>query len=124
MIYINQSNHPVNLVDKESKSSFLTAFIPFCDFGGDPSTVGVKANNGVYLCNSFQAKILNNQLCYEVDLNRFSERHNKHHNEFHFGFGFVFTHNEDRQLTHDNVKVNNQQALRTRSCVLRIFSHS
>ena len=42
------------------------------------SSVGVKITKfDVPVCNSFEAKLLNNQLCYEVDLNRFSNEKNK-----------------------------------------------
>ena len=42
------------------------------------SSVGVKIDQfDVPVCNSFQAKILNDQLCYEVDLSKVSNK-NKH----------------------------------------------
>ena len=41
------------------------------------SVVGVKLDQfDDPVCNSFQAKILNDQLCYEVDLNRFCNKSN------------------------------------------------
>ena len=66
------------------------------------STMGIKIDQfDVPVCNSFQAKILNDQLCYEVDLNRFA-------NEIHIdkdvirnqesGFYFIMDYNEDRQF--------------------------
>ena len=51
----------------------------------------------VPVCNSFQAKILNDQLCYEVDLNRFSNKENINR-ELELGFNFVMDYNEDRQI--------------------------
>ena len=56
-------------------------------------------NNQFYIpvCNSFEAKILNDKLCYEVDLNRFSnKKHIKH--ELKSGFAFIMDYNEDRQV--------------------------
>ena len=54
-----------------------SAFIPFCDFGGNMKATGVKIDNLEFLvCNSFQDKILNDQLCYEVDLNSLSNKGN------------------------------------------------
>ena len=50
----------------------------------------------VTTCNSFQAKIINDQLCYEVDLNRFSNNDNIEH-ELKVGFIFFMDYNEDRQ---------------------------
>ena len=64
------------------------------------SAMGVKIDQfDVPVCNSFQAKILNDQLCYEVDLNKFSiiniERVRK------VGFHFIMDYNEDRQVKFD-----------------------
>ena len=55
-------------------------------------------NNQFYIpvCNSFEAKIVNDQLCYEVDLNRFSNKDNIK-NELELGFIFLMDYNEDRQ---------------------------
>ena len=52
------------------------------------------------VCNSFQAKVLNDQLCYEVDLNKF--RHDDNIvRELKLGFTFIMDYNEDRQVTFD-----------------------
>ena len=104
-------NHPVHLVTKSGKRS-PSAFIPYCDFGGVESSVGVKIQDlDFYVCNSFEAKIYNDQLCYEVDLNRFSNKDNIKR-ELGLGFNFLLNYNEDRQIklesqeetTTDNVK--------------------
>ena len=61
------------------------------------SAMGIKVDQfDVPVCNSFQAKMLNNQLCYEVDLNRFSNNDNIEH-ELKVGFIFFMDYNEDRQ---------------------------
>ena len=52
---------------------------------------------GIPVCNSFKEKILNNQLCYEVDLNKFSNKENIR-NELESGFFFIMDYNEDRQI--------------------------
>ena len=53
------------------------------------SEVGAKIDQfDVPVCNCFQARILNDQLCYEVDLNRFSKESNKK-NELYLGFNFL-----------------------------------
>ena len=63
------------------------------------SMVGIKIDQfDVPVCNSFQAKILNDQLCYEVDLNKFSIKDNID-NELKLGFAFLMDYNEDRQVT-------------------------
>ena len=77
---------------------FPSAFIPFCDFGGNMSAMGVMIDQfDVPVCNSFQAKILNDQLCYKVDLNKFSYKNNLK-NELNLGFNFLMDYNEDRQV--------------------------
>ena len=84
----------------------VSAFIPFCDFGGNMSSMGVKIDMfGIPVCNSFQAKILNDQLCYEVDLNRFSNKNNIGR-ELKLGFHFVMDYNEDRQFISENFSEN------------------
>ena len=66
------------------------------------SSVGIFIDHmNVFLCNSFQAKVLNDQLCYEVDLNMISNRDNIE-NELKTGFVFIMDYNEDRQVTFDD----------------------
>ena len=63
------------------------------------SAMGVKIDQfTVPVCNSFQAKILNDQLCYEVDLNKISINNNIA-KELRLGFNFLMDYNEDRQVT-------------------------
>ena len=95
---VNVSNHPVHL-KKESGDLSPSAFIPFCDFGGNMSAMGTKIDEfDVPVCNSFQAKVLNDQLCYEVDLNKLSNKNNLDR-ELKSGFSFIMDYNEDRQVT-------------------------
>ena len=54
----------------------------------------------VPVCNSFQAKVLNDQLCYEVDLNRFAKKVCIE-DEIKLGFNFIMDYNEDRQISMD-----------------------
>ena len=92
--------HPVHIMTKENSLS-PSAFIPFCDFGGNMSSMGVKIDQfDVPVCNCFQAKILNDQLCYEVDLKSLSNRNNINR-ELKSGFNFIMDYNEDRQVTLD-----------------------
>ena len=90
-------NHPVHIVTKYNKTS-PSSFIPFCEFGGDMSGVGTQIDQfDDPVCNSFQAKINNGQLCYEVDLNKFSNKSNIA-KELELGFYFLMDYNEDRQV--------------------------
>ena len=77
-----------------------SAFIPFCDFGGDMLSMGVKIEQFEFpVCNSFQPKVLNDQLCYEVDLNRFANIHQNVVSKLKLGFNFIMDYNEDQQFT-------------------------
>ena len=61
------------------------------------SSMGIKIDQfDVPVCNSFQAKMLNDQLCYEVDLNRF--RTNNITRDLELGLVFFMDYNEDRQV--------------------------
>ena len=93
-------NHPVHVLTKEGSLS-PSAFIPFCEFGGKTSAVSTKITKfDVPVCSSFQAKILKDQLCYEVDLNNFSDRSNIKQ-ELKIGFIFIMDYNEDKQVTYE-----------------------
>jgi len=57
-----------------------TALIPFCEFGedGNFSRMGIEIDQfDVPVCNSFRPKIIEDQLCYEVNPNDYI-----HHNEY------------------------------------------
>ena len=63
------------------------------------SGVGVQTLDfSVPVCNSFKAKLMNDQLCYEVDLNKLSDKNNIQR-ELKLGFNFLLDYNEDRQIT-------------------------
>ena len=65
------------------------------------TAMGMKIKQfDVPVCNSFQAKVLNDQLCYEVDLNRFAKKVCIE-DEIKLGFNFIMDYNEDRQISMD-----------------------
>ena len=67
-------SHPVHILDETGEVS-PSAFIPFCSFGGNMSLLGRKVEGFQDpVCSAFTGKIVNNQLCYEVDLNRFRDQ--------------------------------------------------
>ena len=99
-IDLNLHYHPVHIITKEKQQS-PSSLIPFCEFGGSMTAVGVKIEKfDVPVCNCFQKRIFDNQLCYEVDLNRIREKGNKKY-ELKSGFNFLMDYNEDRQVTFD-----------------------
>ena len=102
----NIINHPVHIITKDNQTS-PSAFIPFCDIGGNLSAMGTKMENfDLPVCNSFVATNLHDQVCYEIDLKRFVDRNNIER-VMKQGFNFIMDYNEDRQLAfdkHNNTK--------------------
>ena len=91
-------NHPVHIIDDGGHLS-PSAFIPFCGFGENLTATGSKIDIiDLPICTSFQAKVLNDQLCYEIDLNKFSDKNNID-KQIRSGFFFMMDYNEDRQIT-------------------------
>ena len=91
-------NHPVHIIEYEEDllPSSPSALIPFCAFGGNISIMGKRIKKfDVPVCNSFRAKILNDQLCYEVDPNNFKDLVSS--DEFKQGITFYVDTNDDRQ---------------------------
>ena len=94
------SNHPVHIIDEEEKLS-PSAFIPFCEIGSNKEIMGTRIKKfDVPVCNSFKDKILNDQLCYEVDPNNFKDLVSSE--EFRQGLTFYIDSNEDRQTNHQD----------------------
>ena len=89
------SNHPVHIYDEVENLS-PSALIPFCDFGRSKSTMGnMMENFELPVCDSFKAKVLNDKLCYEVDLH---EYRNDNNIGLKSGLVFFMDYNEDRQV--------------------------
>ena len=98
-------NHPVHIINKDNQMS-PSAFIPFCDFGGNMSAVGTKIDKfDAPVCSCFQAIILIDQLCYEVDLNLFTSKDTLD-KDIDLGFNFFMDYNEDKQVTFQHVENN------------------
>ena len=73
-----------------------SAFIPYCEIGGDLSSVSTNISFFKHfpVCNIFKPKIHKNQVCYEVDINLYGHpiRRDKR------GLIFLMDYNVDRQL--------------------------
>ena len=64
------------------------------------------------VCNSFKASILNDQLCYEVDLDLDQYKKDRIADKLKSGLVFFMDYNEDRQITFDDeVKAVNHDSL-------------
>ena len=73
-----------------------TALIPFCEFGGNMSVMGVKIDQfDVPVCNSFWPKIVSDQLCYTVDPNEYKDKIDL---KGELSLSLFIHYNEDRQM--------------------------
>ena len=64
------------------------------------SAMGVKIDKfDIPVCNSFTERVLNDQLCYEVDPNNFIQRKNILEG-FKTGITLVLDYNEDREVSY------------------------
>ena len=87
------------------------------------SSVGVKIDQfDIPVCNSFQAKIFNDQLCYELDLNNFTKKQNIKE-ELKSGFNFIMDYNEDRQVLVDR-KLNGKKNIALASSIVESDHHT
>ena len=95
------ANHPVHIVDEKGGLS-PSALIPFCSFGGDIKSLGT--NHGDFpipVCDKFRAKVKNNQVCYELDLEQLKNEENIE-DQLKTGLVLILDYNEDRQLKKTN----------------------
>ena len=97
------SNHPVHILDREGNIS-PSSFIPFCAFGDNKKSMGRQVNGfRDPVCDSFQAKVRNGQLCYEVDLQKNKDEY-KIQKQLKSGLILLFDYNVERQSKMYNPK--------------------
>ena len=90
------TNHPVHIIEEKGNILSPTALIPFCSFANNFSMMGTKITEfEVPVCNSFRAKLVKDQLCYEVDLSRFKNHINFKDKLF---LTLLIDYNEDREI--------------------------
>ena len=103
------TNHPVHLVDNNGSIN-PTALVPFCSLSDDFSAMGVKIDQmDVPVCNSFRPKIVRDQLCYSVDLNKIKKRIQL---EDKLSFSFFIDYNEDREVSKNVLMLNMESLLK------------
>lgn len=86
------SNHPVHMLEDDKMMS-PSAFIPFCSFGGNMSALGARIDMiNLPVCTSFQEQVFNDQLCYQIDVNKLNVAAGDR------GLTFAIDINEDRQV--------------------------
>ena len=98
-----------------------SAFIPFCEFGGNMTAMGIKIDQfELPICYSFQEKIFNDQLCYEVDL---ADKNNPS-KELKLGFNFLMDYNEDRQIDFETIRFSSDFDLASTITKLDDYQHA
>ena len=89
------TNHPIHIVTADGTLN-PTALVPFCSVNNNYSAMGIKLDQiEIPVCNSFQKKIVRDQLCYSVDLHQIMTK-NKFREKVFFSFFIDF--NEDRSI--------------------------
>ena len=93
------TNNPVHIIDQEGELN-PTALIPFCEFGGNMSVMGVEIDQfDVPVCTSFRPKIIRDQLCYTVDPNEYKHKIDL---KGELSLSLYIHYNEDRQMEDTN----------------------
>ena len=88
-------NHPVHILN-HADGYYPTALIPFCEFAGNFSVMGVKIDQFYDpVCNSFRPKVIKDQLCYTVDPNEYKDKIDL---KGELSFSLFIHYNEDRQM--------------------------
>ena len=91
------NNHPVHIVDEKGNLS-PSAFIPFCSFGNDIESMSMQIENfSLPVCNSFKAVVHKDQICYQVDLEKF-RNYEKFKEQLVNGLVLILDYNEDRNM--------------------------
>ena len=66
-------------------------------------------NLKIPVCDSFQPRLLNDQLCYEIDLHNITNDKNPSVEDIKSGFVFVMDYNEDREgISKDNSTIDEE----------------
>ena len=101
-------SHPVHILNDKGDLS-PSAFIPFCEFGGNMSLLGVSNGNFTFpVCSAFKKRIVHGAPCYQVNINNFKKSFTER--ELRRGLTFLLDYNEDRQLSEnpgENAQHNN-----------------
>ena len=95
----------MHMIDRNGSLS-PSAFIPFCSFGGDFHEMGIKHSNfKLPICNSFQATVKDEQICYEIDLDQYKKESDLV-KQLQKGLVLYLDYNEDKQLTQERNEEN------------------
>ena len=99
----SMSNHPVHIMDQKGRM-LPSSFIPFCEFGGNMSLVGTYFDKFDFpICDKFTPRILEGQLCYQIDVNEVKDQVDSK-NALAHGFIFAMDYNEDKMIKEENMR--------------------
>ena len=92
------TSHPPHILNQAGETS-PSAFIPFCELGQNMTIMEHQKKDPFIMpvCNSFTPKIIYNQLCYEVDINKYLEKSLNKRDDMRIGLSILIDTNENRQ---------------------------
>ena len=97
------SNHPPHITDRTGVKS-PSSFIPFCYFG-EKALGKLVTNFSEPVCNLGVPKIVDEQLCYSIDMNNELEENNINQGE-DYALHLYLDYNEDRSTQMDMDEAN------------------
>ena len=103
----SENNHPVHIL-KDNGNLSQSAFIPFCSFGEDMTIMGVK--HKLFhspVCNSFERVIQQDQLCYQVDLEKYKDKR-RIKRQLEHGLVLLLDYNEKRDKSRNFTKISKE----------------
>ena len=69
------SNHPPHILAGNNGTLSPSSFIPFCSFAGNWNITGAYTDKlNTTVCNIFKETMVDGQLCYKADVDRFSDK--------------------------------------------------
>ena len=90
------TNHPVH-IHREDGQLNPSSFIPFCSFAGNMTVMGTESPYfDVPVCNAFLEVVLEQQICYQVDLNHYDRGDGKYLDS---SLTFLVDTNNERQFS-------------------------
>ena len=93
------TNHPPHIINERGEDS-PSAFIPFCELGQNMTIMkhGSRYPFSFPICKSFTPKIFYDQLCYEVDVNKYLDQSQNKKDDVRIGLSFLIDNNENKQF--------------------------
>ena len=93
------SNHPPHILDENDGTLSPSSFIPFCSFAGDWNITGNYNDKlNVTVCNIFKETMVDGQLCYQADVDRFRDKVKDKRKAVTEGLVFLLDYNENRMV--------------------------